>query len=134
MKKPNRSDKYQHLLLEIPVSYETLSAFHDESFYSEELLDLKDQLFKAYWDLLNRIATPNQLQVAKLLSQGHTQVEAAKILNVNQSSIVKTILGNADYSDPKGKKFYGGIAKKARKAAQSDPTIINILNKIMELQ
>ena len=61
-----------------------------------------------------------------------TQIEIAKRLNVNQSSITKSINGNCDYRN--GKKIYGGAKKKLRRIANSDAEVQNILDKIADIQ
>lgn len=135
-RRPHRSDHYQHLILEIPISYEYMTSFVDNKIvHSERYLELQDQLKVAYWELLDRIATPRQIEVSKLLADGYTQKEIAKILNINQSSIVKCISGNTEYKkghDGPTKK-YGGLKKKAQKYAAQDPKIQSILKQLQEL-
>lgn len=60
-------------------------------------------------------------------------MEIAKELGVNQSSVVKSLHGNVDYRNG-GKKIYGGITKKLKKAAQKSESIQTILTQINELQ
>lgn len=138
-RKKNRSDHYQWVLLESPCSPEMLTEAADaDSFsqlnpfsYNEELLDLKDQLKAAFWRIIENSLTDRQKEVIKLYSQGHTQTEIAKMLNVNQSSITKSINGNCDYRN--GRKIYGGALKKIKKIADKDPEVLEILKKISEL-
>jgi hypothetical protein len=59
-------------------------------------------------------------------------MEIAKMLNVNQSSITKSLNGNVDYKN--GKRIYGGAKKKINKIIQSDDKIISILQKMEELR
>lgn len=55
-------------------------------------------------------------------------MEIAKKLNVNQSSITKSLNGNVDYKN--GKKIYGGARKKIRKIIEMDDKIKDILEKM----
>ena len=134
----NRSDSYQYLLVESPCSPEMLAEFADAesmaglySEHNEELLDLKEQLRKEFWRLVNNELTDRQKEVITLYAQGYTQIEIAKKLNVNQSSITKSINGNCDYRN--GRKVYGGASKKLRKLAEKDERIQTILKRIAEI-
>lgn len=136
----NRSDKYQHLLVETSCSPEMLTEVADSEGigaqlnpfgYNEEMLDLKDQLKAAFWRLVEEKLTDRQKQVIKLYCDGYTQTEIAKKLNVNQSSITKSINGNCDYKN--GRRLYGGSRKKLQKLAENDTEIKVILEKIREI-
>jgi len=137
----NRSDRYQHVLVEASCSPDMLAEFSDargitgminNSNYDEELFDLQDQLRKELWRIIRAKLTKRQCEVIELYAQGLTQIEIAKKLNVNQSSITKSINGNCDYRN--GKKVYGGAKKKLRRLADQDPVIQSILFRINELQ
>ncbi len=139
--KKNRSDSYQWILLESPCSPEMLTEFSDAqglhgvmnyAEYNEELYELKDKLRTAFWRIIDTQLTNRQRQVIRLYADGYTQIEIAKMLNVNQSSITKSINGNCDYRN--GKKIYGGAKKKLRRIASKDPEIQEILSKIAEIQ
>ena len=52
------------------------------------------------------------------------------MLNVNQSSITKSLNGNVDYKN--GKKIYGGARKKIRKIIENDDKIKDILQKMAD--
>ena len=54
------------------------------------------------------------------------------MLNVNQSSVTKSIHGNVDYK--KGKKIYGGSKKKLSKIIESDTKIKAILDEMASLR
>ena len=103
----NRSDRYQPLFAELPYSNEMMVEFADSQGlvsrdeYNEELLDLKEDLIKEFWRLVDTQLTPRQAEVIHLCAKGLTQTEIAKILNVNQSSITKSINGNCDYRNGK---------------------------------
>jgi predicted DNA-binding protein YlxM (UPF0122 family) len=136
-KRQNRSDKYQYVLLETACSNEMLESFSNEDSisarlnpfkYDERLLDLEDELKKEFWRVVETLLTPRQKEVVKLYADGYTQMEIAKMLNVNQSSITKSINGNVDYKN--GKKVYGGTRKKMMKIIELDPKIKEILDKM----
>lgn len=101
-KRPNRSDKYQHLLLETTVTNEMMESFcNDESIqsrlnpfeYNENLIELEEQLKKEFWRLVDTQLTKRQKEVMHLYAEGLTQMEIAKLLQVNQSSITKSAGG-----------------------------------------
>lgn len=136
----NRSDKYQHFIVESSCSPEVLTEFSESkgmtgylnmSEYNEEFFSLKEKLHEELWRIMKEVLTPRQLEVIELSAQGLTQIEIAKKLNVNQSSITKSINGNCDYKN--GKKVYGGAKKKLKNAVSKDPKIQEILEKISEL-
>lgn len=136
----NRSDSYQYLIVESTFAPEVLVEVADsEGIYSqlnpfgynETLLDLKEQLKSAFWRLVDEKLTSRQKEVIKLYCEGYTQTEIAKKLNVNQSSITKSLNGNCDYRN--GRRLYGGSRKKLQKLADSDPEIQDIIAKIREL-
>lgn len=136
----NRSDKYQHFLLESSCDPHVLVEFSESrgiyaalnhSSYIEELHELRDQLRAAYWRLIMEKLTDRQSQVIKLYADGYTQTEIAKMLGVNQSSITKSINGNCDYRS--GKRVYGGAKKKLRKLAAQDEEIQAIYARITEI-
>jgi len=140
-KRPTRSDKYQHLIVESAFSNEMMESFsNDDSIYSrlnpfeynEDLLDLEDELKKEFWRVVDDLLTDRQKAVLKLASEGLTQMEIAKKLKVNQSSITKSLNGNVDYKN--GKKVYGGSKKKILKIIENDEKIRNILNKMKEIR
>lgn len=140
-KKTNRSDKYQHLLLETACSNEMLSSFSNEDSiynrlnpwnYDEDLIELEDQLKKEFWRVIESSLTDRQKEVIKLAASGLTQMEIAKKLNVNQSSITKSINGNVDYKN--GRRSYGGSSKKLLKIIEGDAKIQELLLKIAELR
>ena len=138
-KRQNRSDKYQYILLETVCSNDMMEAFsNDDSIsarlnpfqYNEDLIDLEDQLKKEFWRVVDTLLTPRQREVIRLYADGYTQMEIAKMLNVNQSSITKSLNGNVDYKN--GKKVCGGARKKIRKIIESDEKIKEILRKMQE--
>ena len=99
--------------------------------YDERVVELEDQLKEEFWRIVAQL-TPRQQEVIRLYASGKTQMEIAKKLNVNQSSITKSINGNVDYKN--GKKCYGGAKKKLQKLAESDNKIKELLIQINELR
>lgn len=141
-KRSNRSDKYQYILLETVCSNDMMEAFCNEDSiynrltggfaYDETLIALEDELKKEFWRVVNTLLTPRQREVIRLYADGYTQMEIAKILNVNQSSITKSLNGNVDYKN--GKKIYGGARKKIKKIIENDEKIKIILSKMAEVR
>ena len=136
-----RSSAYQHLLLESVCSNEMLEAFRNEDsishrldpyMYDEELRDLEEELKKEFWRVVDTLLTPRQKEVIRLCADGLTQMEIAKKLNVNQSSITKSINGNVDYK--KQKRTYGGTKKKLNKIIANDEKIKAILKRMSEIR
>ena len=138
-RKKNRSDRYQSLFAELPYSNEMMAEFPEaqglvENYRPEDrerLMDLRDDLREELWRLVDNELTARQRQVIRLYAQGYTQIEIAKQLNVNQSSITKSINGNCDYRN--GKKIYGGARKKLRRLADKDSEIQEIIAQIAEI-
>jgi RNA polymerase sigma factor (sigma-70 family) len=141
-RRKNRSDKYQYVLLETACSNDMMEAFcNDDSIYArltggfvydERMLELEDRLKKEFWRVVDTLLTPRQREVIRLYADGYTQMEIAKMLNVNQSSITKSLNGNVDYKN--GKKIYGGARKKIRKIIENDDAIKEILADMNELR
>ena len=136
-KRRNRSDKYQYILLETVCSNDMMEAFCNEDGiynrlnpfgYNEDLIELEDQLKIEFWRVVNTLLTSRQREVIRLYADGYTQMEIAKMLNVNQSSITKSLNGNVDYKN--GKRIYGGARKKIRKIIELDDKIKDILAKM----
>jgi len=138
-RKTNRSNGYQHLFAEQPYSNEMMAEFSEaqglvENYNPEDreqLLVLREELRLAFWALAKEHLTARQYQVIELLAQGFTQIEIAKKLHVNQSSITKSVNGNCDYRN--GRKIYGGARKKLRRLSDKDPKIQEIIVQIAEI-
>lgn len=99
----NRSDSYQVVLLEISYPHELLDIFPDNDSiykklnpfsYNDDIAELQEQLNKELWRIIEDNLTDRQKQVVKLYASGKTQIEIAKILGVNQSSITKCLAGD----------------------------------------
>jgi transcriptional regulator len=100
--------------------------------YDERMLELEDRLKKEFWRVVDTLLTERQREVIRLYADGYTQMEIAKMLNVNQSSITKSLNGNVDYKN--GKRVYGGARKKIRKIIELDDTIKGILQEMSDLR
>ncbi len=140
-RRKNRSDHYQWVLLETVCSNDMMEAFCNEDSihsrlnpfrYNEDLMELEDQLKVEFWRVVDTLLTPRQKEVIRLYADGYTQMEIAKMLNVNQSSITKSLNGNVDYKN--GKKIYGGARKKIKKIIENDEKIKDILAKMCEIR
>ncbi len=140
-RRKNRSDKYQWILVETVCSNDMMESFCNEDGihnrlnpfgYNEDVLELEDQLKEEFWRIVDTLLTPRQREVIRLYADGYTQMEIAKILDVNQSSITKSLNGNVDYKN--GKKVYGGARKKIRKIIDNDDRIKEILQKMQDLR
>jgi predicted DNA-binding protein YlxM (UPF0122 family) len=101
--------------------------------YNEDLMDLEDQLKIEFWRIVETL-TDRQKEVIRLYADGYTQMEIAKKLKVNQSSITKSLNGNVDYKDKSKKKIYGGASKRLRRIIDTDNRIKNILDRINEVR
>jgi predicted DNA-binding protein YlxM (UPF0122 family) len=139
-----RSQAYQSLFCETTYSHEMLSSFSNEESisarlnpfeYDERLIELEEELKVAFWKIVNEQLTDRQKDVIKLYADGYTQCEIARKLNVNQSSITKSLNGNADYRAGKAhKRSFGGSKKKLNRIIDTDEKIIEILRKMAELR
>jgi hypothetical protein len=108
-KRDNRSNHYQHLFAESSYSNEMMEAFSNEFSlynrlnpfeYNEDLMDLEEQLRKEFWRIVDTL-TERQRTVIRLSASGMTQMEIAKELNVNQSSITKCIVASTIITEAK---------------------------------
>ena len=135
----NRSDHYQNIFAELPYSNEMMAEFAERDGITtrndpelrERYLDAKERLRLAFWRLIDEQLTDRQTEVLKLLCKGLTQIEIANKLNVNQSSITKSINGNCDYKN--GKRVYGGAKKKLIRLVEKDKEIQEILKELTEI-
>lgn len=142
MKRPSRSDSFQHLFTETACSNEMMESFcNEDSIYSrlnpfaynEEIAELDEQLRVEFWRIVETL-TPRQREVIKLYADGYTQMEIAKKLKVNQSSITKSLNGNVDYKKNSYKRCYGGSKRKINKIVDNDNKIIEILKRMREIR
>ena len=144
-KRANRSDSYQALYHETRCSNEMMESFGNEDSisvrlnpfqYNEDLIDLEEELKKEFWRIAGTL-TERQQEVLKMLVSGKTQMEIAKALGVNQSSVAKSLQGNIQYSTKDNvttKKGYGGSKKRLKKLIDLDPRIKDILDRMAEIR
>lgn len=142
----NRSAGYQNLILEIAYPHELLDIFSDQDSiykrlnpfaYDDRVASLQEELRVELWRIIEDNLTERQKQVVKLSAEGKTQIEIAKLLRVNQSSVVKALWGNSCYKNKtsNGKPTtYGGIKLKLQKAAKEDLKVNEILKLIADLR
>src|SRR5258706_8373601 len=140
-RKAPRSQGYQHLIVESLASHDMLESFsNDDSLqkrlnpfsYNEEIFELEEALRIRFWEIVQEKLTKRQREVLKLWASNYTQVEIAKILNVNQSSITKSLNGNVDYK--KNKVTYGGSKRRLQKLIELDPKAQEILGRIRAIR
>ena len=136
-----RSDQYQVYFLETVYSHDMMESFSNEESihsrlnpfrYNEDLMELEDQLKIEFWRVVDTLLTPRQKEVIRLYADGYTQMEIAKMLNVNQSSITKSLNGNVDYKNKR--KSYGGARRKIRKIIENDERIKDILFQMRQIR
>jgi predicted DNA-binding protein YlxM (UPF0122 family) len=148
-KRRTRSSKYQQIFHEILFADDTLAMFMNEDSiqerlsggfsYDERILDLEDKLKERFWELVDNELTERQAQVLHLYSKNYTQNEIAVKLSINQSSVAKSLHGNANYSKNKNDKIkkpamYGGSDKKLKALIDQDEIIQNILEQMHEIR
>lgn len=139
--KKNKSDCYQHKIVEISVDPVVLNDFPfnnglgmvlNLSKYSEEFYNLRQKLLNEVVRIVNSELTSRQIEVVTLRLQDMTQTQIAERLKIHQTTVHKLLMGNIDYAN--GKKRYGGAIKKLRKICTKDSKIKNILEKMEELR
>lgn len=139
--KKNKSDCYQHKIVEISVDPVVLNDFPfnnglgmvlNLSKYSEEFYNLRQKLLNEVVRVVNSELTSRQIEVVTLRLQDMTQTQIAEKLKIHQTTVHKLLMGNIDYAN--GKKRYGGAIKKLRKICTKDSKIKNILEKMEELR
>lgn len=138
-KRPARSDKYQYKILERTVAIDFMYSFtiedglyqHNDAIVEEQLYTLRDEMKIRMYELMEIHLTDRKRSLINMWVDGYTQIEMAKILGINQSSVTKSIHGNIDYSN--GKKNYGGTIKKIKSIIKNDPKMIEIFKQIDEL-
>lgn len=138
--KENRSQRYQWLFLEKSFPHEMLDLFSNEDSihkrlnpfaYNEEVEDLMEQLRKGFWRLIKLLPSKQQ-KIIKLTAQGLTQIEIAKKLKINQSSVTKQLHSRPAHPDTN--KGNVGILYKIQVLANQDAEITEILKKLSELR
>lgn len=141
-KKKNRSDNYQHKIVEISVDpvvlndfpiYNGLGAQLNIAAHSEEFYELRQQLLNEVIKIIKSDLTERQAEVVLLRLEGKTQIQIAEQLGIHQTTVHKLLQGNIDYRND-AKKRYGGAVKKLKKLCAKNARILEILNKMEELR
>jgi predicted transcriptional regulator len=141
MRKKNKSDSYQHKIVEISVDPSILSEFPlaeslgsqlNLSKHSERFDELRDSLLNRVLFVINCGLTGRQAQVITLRLEGKTQIQIAEELGIHQTTVHKTLMGNIDYAN--NKKCYGGAIKKLRKLCNKDVEIQVILEEMESIR
>lgn len=141
---PNRSSTYQQVFNEIPCNSEILDIFtNGDSIYrrlnpfayNDEIAELQERLNEELWRLIEENLNEKQVKIVKLLASGKTQMETARELGINQSSIVKAISGSqmVNKDGTKGP-FAGGIKQKLREVIKTDEKVNSILQRITDIR
>lgn len=137
------SDKYQWMILEVSVSEIFLNSFSNQNAlshalnpfkYDERVELLEDELLTEVMKIVNNKLTHNQKQIMLMRLDGYTQMEIADALDIHQSSVHKSIMGNL-YTDKNGStNRYGGTVHKIKKLVEKNKRIQQILLEISELR
>lgn len=140
-RKKNKSDSYQHKIVEITVDPVILNDFPLDTglgaqvnlaTYSEEFYDLRQQLIDEVMRIIDANLTSRQAEVVMLRLEGKTQIQIAEQLGIHQTTVHKLLMGNIDYAN--GRKRYGGAIKKLKKMCSRDVKIVDILQKMENLK
>lgn len=142
-KRPNRSNSYQWVILEFPYDFtnsKEIAEFGTErglyarvsSEQSQEFQELNDQAIKLVVELITTQGTELQAKMVQLFLEGKKQMEIAKILDCNQSSVAKCFKGNVDYASGKAMR-YGGITKKLIGLILKSNELKQLLRKMAEI-
>lgn len=140
-KKRNRSDSYQHKIVEITIDPVILNDFPIDTglgaqvnlaMYSEEFYNLRQKLIEEVMRIINTNLTKRQAEVIILRLEGKTQIQIAEQLGIHQTTVHKLLMGNIDYVN--GRKRYGGAIKKLKKMCGKDNKIIVILEQMENLK
>lgn len=138
-----RSQRYQDRFAECSVPIDLLDSFSSQDnlykklspfAYNEAILDLEEQLRQEFWRLIKENLTDKQQKLVKLIAEGLTQQEVAKVLGINQSSASKNLTGSKEYMQDGTTKTYGGIKKKLKEAVEKDEKVLSILQQIADLR
>jgi len=139
--KKNKSDSYQHKIVEITVDPTVLNDFSlddglgfvlNTSKFSEEFYELRQQLIQEVLRIVNTCLTQRQAEVITLRLKDLTQIQIAEKLGIHQTTVHKLLMGNIDYAN--GKKRYGGAIKKLKKICSKDGKVSYILNEMETLR
>jgi DNA-binding CsgD family transcriptional regulator len=141
VQKKNKSDSYQHKIIEITVDPSVLNDFAmddglgfslNTSKFSEEFYELRIQLIQEVLRVVKSCLTKRQEEVITLRLKDLTQIQIAEKLGIHQTTVHKLLMGNIDYAN--GKKRYGGAIKKLKKICAKDDKIVEILEEMERLR
>lgn len=141
VQKKNKSDSYQHKIIEITVDPSILNDFAiddglgfalNTSKFSEEFYELRIQLIQEVLRVVRSCLTKRQEEVITLRLKDLTQIQIAEKLGIHQTTVHKLLMGNIDYAN--GKKRYGGAIKKLKKVCSKDEKILEILEEMERLR
>lgn len=111
---------------------EGIGAFLEAYSCSDEFQELKNELLEEVINIIETCLTEKQkVIIKKAYFDGKTQMEIAKEINIDQSSVSKSLKGNLVYTK---KRRYGGSIKKIRKLCATNEKIQEILKKMRILQ
>jgi len=137
-----KSKNYQYKIVEVSFEQNKFNNFSNdagvasilgESAYSEELLDLREELLEEVYNIINaHMLTEHQKKVLFMILMGKTQNEIAQHLGITQSAVHKALRGNLDYKN--NKKRYGGIFKKLRKICGGSERVQDIIIEMEKLK
>jgi DNA-binding CsgD family transcriptional regulator len=139
--KRNKSDSYQHKIIEISVDPSILNDFAmseglgfvlNTTKFSEEFFDLRQQLIQEVLRVVGSCLTKRQAEVVGLRLIDLTQIQIAEQLGIHQTTVHKLLMGNIDYAN--GKKRYGGAIKKLKKVCSKDSKVIFLLEEMEKLR
>lgn len=139
-KRAIRSEKYQWTIVETTWGYHNntpIDYINEEGLYYGNIIpqltaELNDLAFKRLYEVAEKCLTDRQFSVISNLLKGSTQMEVAKLLGVNQSSVNKSINGNISYED--GGFRHGGTTKKLSHNLIKDNEYRLIIKKLDELE
>ena len=147
-----RADKYQWIYRESSfdpcnkdfVGFLESSGIEDAQ-YSQHFYELEDQLIELIKKKMSEVLTIHQKEILELtFFVGCDQKEIGKMLNINQSSICKSLLGTPVWRVPENTpesflnkkgirvRFYGGSLRKMRSACLKDVEICRLLSEMRE--
>ncbi len=134
-----KSDSVQYKFREILVDPNILASLSSLSTEGElspedkdELIELRERLMSKVIEIINTKLTSRQSEVIKMIYfEQKTQMEAAYLLNLCQTTVHKILFGNLDYSH--GGKRYGGAIRKIRKLTSADEEICEIFRRMDEI-
>ena len=141
VQKKNKSDSYQHKIIEITVDPAILNDFAiddglgfalNTSKFSEEFYELRIKLIQEVLRVVRLCLTKRQEEVITLRLKDLTQIQIAEKLGIHQTTVHKLLMGNIDYAN--GKKRYGGAIKKLKKVCSKDENILEILEEMERLR